>query len=295
MALSKNQATALGCISPVLWGLSVSLIRTISQTIGIQAGLAITYTLGFILAIIFFKIPNLKRMPLKYYVLGIGSTLLMALSFAFSLAIARDGTQTMEVGMINYLWPALTIVFAVLFNKQPARWWLFIGVILAVYGIFMVLSGTLLVDFVSIYGHIKTNPLSYFLGLVAAVTWAAYSNFTKAWANGENPTVLVFGLEVILFNGLWIFDTGTPANFTWYGILVSCIMAFVSAGAYGLWTLGVQKGRINVMSIASYFTPVLSCIFASFIIGAQLNYAFWAGVAVVVLGSIICWLATRNA
>ena len=42
--------------------------------------------------------------------------------------------------------------------------------------------------------------------------------------------------------------------------------------AYGMWTFGVQKGRIEIMSIMSYFTPVLSCIFASLLIGAKLTH-----------------------
>jgi drug/metabolite transporter (DMT)-like permease len=39
---------------------------------------------------------------------------------------------------------------------------------------------------------------------------------------------------------------------------------------------------------------VLSCIFATFWIGADLSLAFWKGVFLVVAGSVICWLATRN-
>lgn len=30
----------------------------------------------------------------------------------------------MEVGMVNYLWPSLTILFAVLFNRIYTRLWL---------------------------------------------------------------------------------------------------------------------------------------------------------------------------
>ena len=47
-----------------------------------------------------------------------------------------------------------------------------------------------------------------------------------------------------------------------------------------------------MLAIASYFTPVLSCLFASLLIGAELTLPFWQGVAMVVCGSIICWHAT---
>ncbi len=294
MALTKNQATALGCISPVFWGLSVSAVRILTQEVGPSAGMAMTYILAAVAVFFMFGCPDFRRMPLKYYVCGFGSVVVCSLSFCYSLAIAQDGTQTMEVGMINYLWPSFTIVFAVLFNKQPAKWWLCVGILLAVYGICMVLSGSVLIDFAGMWGRIRANPLCYFLGLSAAVAWAAYSNFTKAWANGENPTFLVICADLVVFNTLWLTGLGGDWHFSWTGMLVAVVFALITAGAYGFWTLGVQKGRINILSIASYFTPVLSCLFASWFIGAELNHGFWLGVAVVVLGSFICWTATKS-
>lgn len=292
--MTKNKATAIGCCAPVFWGMSVSLVRMISETIGVTAGLAINYIAAAIFTFFIFGLPRFKRLPLKYYVFGLGSAVATALSFAFSLAMAKDGTQAMEIGMVNYLWPSLTVLFAVLFNKQKAKWWIALGMLAAVYGIMMILSGKYLFDFASFLMRIKDNPLCYFLGLVAAVSWASYSNFTTAWGKGENPTALIFIINAIIFNLLWFFD-GSPANFSLRGILIVALTSAVMGGAYGLWTYGVQKGNISIMGIASYFTPVLSCVFASLLIGATLNHTFWVGVSIVVLGSFICWLALRLA
>lgn len=101
-------------------------------------------------------------MPLKYYICGLGCAIGTSMTFAFSLGLAKDGTQTMEVGMINYLWPTLTILFAVLFNGQKAKWWVGIGMLLAIYGIFVVLSGNLLIDFRAMWSHITSNPSAIF-------------------------------------------------------------------------------------------------------------------------------------
>lgn len=292
--MTKNKATAIGCCAPIFWGMSVSLVRMISETIGVTAGLAINYIAAAIFTYFIFGLPRFSRLPLKYYILGLGSAVACALSFAFSLAMAKDGTQTMEVGMVNYLWPSLTVLFAVIFNKQKAKWWIALGMLSAVYGIMMILSGRYLVDFASFFSHIKDNPVCYFLGLVAAVSWAAYSNFTTAWGRGENPTALIFIINAVLFNSMWLLD-GTPANFSVKGLLIVALTSAVMGGAYGLWTYGVQKGNISIMGIASYFTPVLSCIFASLLIGAALNHTFWVGVGIVVLGSFICWLALHFA
>lgn len=65
-------------------------------------------------------------------------------------------------------------------------------------------------------------------------------------------------------------------------------------GAYAAWTQGMTKGNITVLAAASYFTPVLSCVFAVFWIGAKLDSSFWTGVAAVVVGSLLCWDATAR-
>lgn len=295
MALTRNQATLVGCTAPIFWGLSVSIVRTIAETIGITAGLAINYLLAFIFVFLIFRFPNFKKLPLKYYVFGLGAAVSCSFSFAYSLHLAKDATQTMEVGMVNYLWPSLTVLFAVLFNKQKARWWIGIGILTALYGVMMIISNRLVVDFAQLYNNILTNPFCYFLALVAAVSWSSYSNFTSAWARGENPTAVIFGINAIFFNVIWASGLGVPANFSWEGISVVVISALVMGGAYGLWTYGVQKGSIALLGIASYFTPVLSCFFASILIGAKLTPVFWVGVAVVVLGSFICYLSMRSA
>ena len=144
------------------------------------------------------------------------------------------------------------------------------------------------------WSHIKSNPISYFLALWAAIFWAAYSNFTRAWAKGQNPTTLIFALDTIFFNAIWLLDLAPSYPWNTKGVLFAVGSALIMGSAYGMWPFGVQKGRIEIMSIMSYFTPVLSCIFASLLIGAKLTHEFWVGVSIVVLGSFICWAATRE-
>lgn len=294
MRLSKNQATFVGCLAPVCWGLSVSIVRSVSESLGTGLGLAVVYDIAFVFVWLTFGMPRLSDFPLKFRILGIGSALATSLTFAFSLALAKDATQTMEVGMINYLWPTLTILFAVLFNGQKAKWWLAIGVLAAVYGICAVLSGSVAVNFARIWGHVLTNPVSYLLGLGAALFWAAYSNFSRAWAGGKNPTTLIFAGDMLMFNFFWLAGITPSRSFTFSAFWVAAGSAVILGAAYGLWTYGVQYGNMTVMAIMSYFTPVLSCLFASLLLGSDLNHGFWSGVAIVVAGSFICWLATSE-
>ena len=103
---------------------------------------------------------------------------------------------------------------------------------------------------------------------------------------------MVFAADVVIFNALNISGVEVPKEFTLFGLGIAVLAATVLGFAYGFWTVGVQKGNITILSIVSYFTPVLSCVFASIFIGAQLTGAFWIGVALVVISSFVCWRAT---
>ena len=65
--------------------------------------------------------------------------------------------------------------------------------------------------------------------------------------------------------------------------------------AYGMWTFGVQKGRIEIMSIIVVFHAGFVCVsLLLFSSALKLTHEFWVGVSIVVLGSFICWAATRE-
>ncbi|EPB9494517.1 hypothetical protein [Pseudomonas aeruginosa] len=49
-----------------------------------------------------------------------------------------------------------------------------------------------------------------------------------------------------------------------------------------------------MLSSASYFAPVLSSAFAAVWLGSAPSGQFWQGTVLVTLGSLICWLATRQ-
>ena len=52
-----------------------------------------------------------------------------------ALGFASNRSQTLELGMINYLWPSLTIVLATVFGLQRFHAGLVPGVLLAMAGI----------------------------------------------------------------------------------------------------------------------------------------------------------------
>lgn len=255
-------------------------------------GLFICYLIGALFALWLFGLPRLSAFSRRYLFLGIPCAILCSLCFTTSLQISDGGRQTLEVGMVNYLWPSLTIIAAVLFNGQKARWYVAAGFLLSLAGLCLVLSGDEGFRPLETLHRMQANPLSYGLAFCGALAWALYSSATRAWGRGLNPTSLVFLIDAALFGGLALLGVIPGKAFAMEGILACIASGCVMGAAYAVWTLGVQKGSITVLAIASYFTPVLSCLFGALLLGATLSRGFWQGVGLVVAGSIICWIAT---
>ena len=127
MLQEKNRATLVGLLAPVCWGMSVGLIRSLEEVFGMAQGLTICYVIGMLSTLFVFGIPHLSKYSKKYLFLGVPLSVICSLCFTFSLQFSAGGRQTLEVGMVNYLWPSLTVICAVLFNHQKARWYVAVG------------------------------------------------------------------------------------------------------------------------------------------------------------------------
>lgn len=97
--------------------------------------------------------------------------------------------------------------------------------------------------------------------------------------------------------GLWIlyfFSTPTPFIINKESLLLLVVASIATGGANALWTFAVIKGNVAFLGTLSYFTPVISTAFASMLLSTALTLSFWQGVLMVTMGSVICFLATRQ-
>ena len=291
----RVRATLLGLLAPMGWGMSVGLVRTVTSTFGLAAGMALLYCIALLFVLVLFGRPRMALFPKKYLFFGIPLANLSNLLFAVSMHFCQDSEQTVEVGMVNYLWPCLVILLAVLFNGQKARWWVFPGMLVSFVGIMLVLGGQNGIDPGRIFTHVQQNPLSYGLAFLGALAWGAYSNATRAWSNGQNPWVLIFAGDFLVFGVLWLMGYGDFSQAHPIGWISIVLGGLVMGGSYAVWSYGMYRGHITLLAIASYFTPVLSCLFAAVWIGAELDSSLWIGVLILVAGSLLCWSATLTA
>ena len=291
--MESKKATLIGLSAVCLWSLIVALIKEVSNHFGAIGGAALMYSLASIFLILSFGWTNLKEFPLKYLIWGTLLFVSYEICLSLSIGYSVNNRQAIEVGMVNYLWPTVTILFSILFNKQKANFLIFPGVCLSIIGICLVLGGDHGFSFKQMISNVQNNPFSYVLALIGVFLWAAYCTLTARSANGKNGITLFFILVSIILWGKWIFSGDITPHFDLTSVTYLVLAAFAMGMGYGAWNIGIMHGNIILLSTASYFIPVFSALASAIVLSTQLTLSFWKGAFLVCLGSLICWIATK--
>ncbi|MGK3114403.1 aromatic amino acid DMT transporter YddG [Candidatus Pantoea formicae] len=292
--MPQKKATLIGLIAILLWSAIVGLIKSVSEGFGPIAGAALIYNCSAILLLFTVGFPNLRKFPRNYLIIGSVLFVCYELCLSLSLGFTHNGRQAIEVGMVNYLWPSMTIVLAVIVNRQKVSPLIIPGVILAVAGICRVLGGDQGFSLTEMTRNVMDNPLSYGLAFTGAIIWAIYCVVTKKIANGSNGITLFFILTALTLWVKFLFSPQPPFVLS-FQVWISLALAAMAMGfGYAAWNVGILHGNVTVLAAASYFIPIISSILAAFILSSHLTMSFWQGTAMVSLGSLVCWWSTRT-
>jgi len=289
----QSKATLIGLIAVVLWSSIVGLIRGVSESLGATGGSAMMYSVAAALLLFTVGFPKLREFPRSYLLWGSILFVSYELCLALSIGYANSGRQAIEVGMVNYLWPAFTIMAAILFNRQQTSLLIVPGFAMAILGICWVLGGERGLDLPSMLANIQDNPLSYGLAFTGAVIWAAYCTVTTRIAGGKNGITLFFMLTALALWAKYLATGGGTMEFSLHALVYLALAASAMGFGYAAWNVGILHGNVTLLAGASYFIPVLSAALAAIMLRTPLSLSFWQGASMVCFGSILCWLATR--
>ena len=207
-----------------------------------------------------------------------------------AVGTAVDRAQVLEIGVVNYLWPALTILFSVPLLHKRAGPWLLIGSAMAVLGVVLVMSQGASLSWAIFGKHLRRNPLPYLLAFGAAVAWALYSNLTRRWSPTSGTGAagwFIAATEVVLLAGRQLFTQTTTWN---HRALVECVvLGSVTALAYILWDKAMRRGDLLLVAACSYLTPLLSTAVSCAYLHVAVTPCLWIGCAVLVTGSFLSW------
>ncbi|MCH5049944.1 aromatic amino acid DMT transporter YddG [Pectobacterium aquaticum] len=292
--MTPQRATLTGLLAIVLWSTSVGLIRSLTEALGPIGGAAMIYSTSTLCLLAFYGLPRIKTLPRIYLFAGGALFVCYEIFLSLSIGLANSRMQAMEIGMINYLWPSLTILFSLFINQQKSHSPLWPGLALSLGGIVWMMKGESDWTPERLWNNVLANPLAYSLAFSAALTWALYCNITKRYGQGKSGVSLFFFIAALV---LWIqysFSAEGAISLTLPRSLQLLFMGASTALAYSAWNAGIQHGNLTLLATASYFTPVLSTLLAALWLNITPAISFWQGVAMVTAGSLLCWYATRS-
>ncbi|RJL24976.1 aromatic amino acid DMT transporter YddG [Pectobacterium polaris] len=292
--MTPQRATLTGLLAIVLWSTSVGLIRSLTESLGPIGGAAMIYSTSTLCLLAFYGLPRIKTLPRIYLFAGGAMFVCYEIFLSLSIGLASSRMQAIEIGMINYLWPSLTVFFSLFINQQKSRFLLWPGLALSLGGIVWIMKGESDWTPELLWNNILANPLAYSLAFSAALTWALYCNITKRYGQGKSGVSLFFFVSSLV---LWIqyaFSAEGAISLTLPSSLQLLFMGTSTALAYSVWNIGIQHGNLTLLATASYFTPVLSTLLAALWLNITPAISFWQGVSMVTAGSLLCWYATRS-
>ncbi|PXB02761.1 MULTISPECIES: aromatic amino acid DMT transporter YddG [Pectobacterium] len=292
--MTSQRATLTGLLAIVLWSTSVGLIRSLTEALGPIGGAAMIYSTSTLCLLAFYGFPRIKTLPRVYLFAGGAMFVCYEIFLSLSIGLADSRMQAIEIGMINYLWPSLTVFFSLFINQQKSRFLLWPGLALSLGGIVWIMKGESDWTPELLWNNILANPLAYSLAFSAALTWALYCNITRRYGQGKSGVSLFFFVASLLLWVQYAFSTEGAISLTLPSSLQLLFMGTSTALAYSVWNIGIQHGNLTLLATASYFTPVLSTLLAALWLNITPAISFWQGVVMVTAGSLLCWYATRT-
>ncbi|OXX70766.1 aromatic amino acid DMT transporter YddG [Vibrio sp. V03_P4A6T147] len=292
--MKQHKHTLFGVAAILLWSCLMGLIRTVTEQFSPIGGAALIYTVSSVFLMLVMGVPKFKHFSLRYVLIGGVLFVSYEICLALALGMANDRHQALEMAVINYLWPALTVLFAVFLSRKPVHILVYPSVALAFVGVAWTITGDSGFSVMQISANIATNPLTYSMAFGGAIIWAVYCNITKQLANGQNAIILFFMATAI---ALWIkyfLSSESTLVFSVPATLNLALTGVVMGSGYALWNVAILRGNMVLLATLSYFTPVISTLLSSLILGVALGLSFWQGVIMVTMGSLICWWATRE-
>ncbi len=295
--MSKNLATLIGFSAILQWSSIVGLLKKVSANIGADLAVLFMYSLSAVLLFALFRIPNLKQIPRKYLFGATALFVVYEICFSYAIALAQNAQQAIQISLVNYLWPSMTILMLILFKELNFNKWVILGLGISLAGVFYIQTGNGAIDLATVISHMQSNPLSYGLAFVGASLWSLYCVMTKKYSQGHNPISLFFiATSLVLWLKILILHPEQFAQIVQIDATTLMYMLMVSTVTglgYAAWNIGINRGNITMLVTLSYFSPIFSPIMSMWILQTPLSKTFWLGAIMVTLGSFVCWISTN--
>jgi len=250
--MTRSRATFIGFTAILLWALLALftigsspvppfLLNAVCFAIGGAIGLGWVLATG--------QLAALRAVPLRVYLFGT----LGLFGYHFLYFTAFRLAPSAETGLIAYLWPLFIVLLSGLLPGErltPAH---IIGALIA-------FGGAALIVLAREGG--QTNVQGLGLAFGCAITWAVYSVASRFLGQVPTAAVTVYCLATAILSAgahLALEQTVWPADALGWASVLALGLGPVGI-AFFTWDVGMKKGDIQLLGVASYAAPLLSTL-----------------------------------
>ena len=249
--VTKGRATLIGFTAVLMWSLLALftigsapvppfLLNALCFGIGGAIGLVWTARQGF---------GVLRGISWKVYAFGTAG--LFGYHFLYFTAFRLSPSA--ETGLIAYLWPLFIVLLSGLLPGERLRTQHVIGALVAFAGAAVIVLGR---------DGEGGSAAGLALAFLCALTWAGYSVLSRRLGDVPTQSVTVFCLATAVLSvaaHLALETTVWPQGALGWAAVVALGIGPVGA-AFFTWDIGMKRGDIQLLGVASYAAPLLSTL-----------------------------------
>ncbi|MGB0438759.1 MAG: DMT family transporter [Paracoccaceae bacterium] len=286
--MTRLQATAMGGVAILLWSLLAVFTVGTAPVPPLQLN-AMCFTLATMVGGVWLawtgRWRDLPTVRWTVYVFGTAGLFGYHLFYFTALRLAPAA----EAGLIAYLWPLLIVLFSGLLPGERLRLGHVAGGLIGFAG-----AALILLQDGAVFSAAALP--GYGFAMLCALTWSGYSVMSRRLGQVPTSSVVVFCALTALLSGgahLVLEQTAWPVGTPGWGSVLALGLGPVGV-AFFTWDVGVKRGNIQMLGVASYAAPLLST-FALIAVGvAQANAVLLGAAALIAGGALVAGQASRG-
>jgi drug/metabolite transporter (DMT)-like permease len=252
--MTPFRATLFGFAAILMWSLLALLTVATGKVPPFQLA-AMTFAVGGAIGVAWMAASsawNALRQPLPVWALGVGGLFGYHALYFTALRLAPPA----DAGLISYLWPLLIVLFSGLLPGERLHWKAVAGALLGLVGTIVLFAGQGIAPALA-------YVTGYAVAFCCAFVWSGYSVLSRLVPGVPSVAVSGFCIVTAILAALChvaFEQTVWPEGATqWLAVLA------LGVGPVGLafyvWDIGVKRGDIRLLGVASYAAPLLSTLF----------------------------------
>ena len=285
--MTRDTATLLGFVAILLWAL-LALLTDLTGSVPPFQLLAMCFAIGGGAGLLTMRLARrpfsqLKQPP-KVWILGVGGLF----GYHFLYFTALRAAPAAEASLIAYLWPLLIVLLSTFVTGERTRASHVIGAVTGFLGAALLVGGPT---------GFAPNPAfidGYLIAFAAAFVWSGYSVLSRTVA--DVPTDAVTGFCLATAVGSTVMHLALETTVWPESALAWAAVLGLGLGPVGLaffvWDVGVKKGDLPLLGVASYSAPLLSTLVLVLAGRAQATWTLALACGLITAGAAIAASST---